>query len=53
MNSFLLSFTPSTDSGKAVVSCWRKYGHLLLVNCLMLYDGNSKRQSEFPFMEGK
>ena len=26
--------SPSNDSRMAVVSYWRKYGHLVLVNCL-------------------
>ena len=34
MKSFLRSFPPSTDLRRAVVSNWRKYGHLVLVNCL-------------------
>ena len=33
MQSFLASFTPSTNSRRAAVSYGQKYAHLVLVNC--------------------
>ena len=34
MKTFLWSFSSSTDSRRAVVSYWQKYGHLVLVDRL-------------------
>ena len=40
-NNFYSHSLPTADSSRAVVSYWRKYGHLVLVNCLGSLPRNS------------